>query len=274
MKPGRVGGLMAALLLAGVVLYGVFAGTGSSSQSSLKLAVPAGASYVYAQYISNEYKPPVEVVASFELYQLQDCCSNKTQMALRAGEADAAVLCDAAAKALISKDSNYQIIGDWIRGSDVLVVRDHTKVSSIAVASGRSYQAAAIRKKFGSDRKIMNILPSSMLYALETGQAEGAVLDISSVPYLPEGYLPVMSLPGSGNRQVLVAKQKIVGTPAFDAFRQAWQKAAADLQDPGQLELCLHNKSERKEVEGWSPKQKAEVWKRMGIVIPVPDGNP
>ena len=272
-KPGRIGGLIAALLFAGALLYGVLFGMGSSAQSSLKLGVPDGAPGVFAHYIANKYQPPVEVVTSLELYQLQDCCSNKTQMALHAGEVDAAVLCDAAAKTLIRKDSSYQIIGDWIRGSDVLVVRDHTKVQSIAVASGRSYQTAAIRKKYGPDCKIMQVMPASMLYALETGQVEGAVLDITFIPYLPEGYLSVMSLPGSGNRQVLVARQQIIALPAFEAFRKAWQKAATDLQDTRQLELCLQNESQRKEVEGWSPKQKAEVWKQMGIVIPVPGGT-
>jgi len=273
MKPGRVDGLIAVLLLAGAVLYGVLFGTGGSSQSSLKLGVPAGAPGVIAHYLSNKYQPPVEIVTSLELYQLQDCCSNKTQLALGAGEVDAAVLCDAAAKDLIRKDSSYRIIGDWIMGSDVLVVRDHTEIQTIAVASGRSYQIAAVRQKFGPNCKIIKVMPASMLYALETGQAEGAVLDITYIPNLPEGYSAMMSLPGSGNRLVLVARQDIIASPAFEAFREAWQKSATDLQDPRQLKLCLHNESERKEVEGWSPKQKAEVWKQMGVVIPVPAGT-
>jgi hypothetical protein len=193
-------------------------------------------------------------------YELNDCCSSKSQIALAVEALDMAVLCPSAAADLLAADPRFEVAGPLVVNSDVVVLRPGGPVGRVGVTQNRTYQADVVREVAGAQAQAVPMLTTSLAYAYKIQAVDGVVVDALTCFSL-DGEKRSSAGPG-GDRvtYVLVVRTTAADDPAVRAAEEALSGAAQALADPTTL---------RKEVETYAGRamtgEEVAQWRSLGI---------
>ena len=204
--------------------------------------------------------------SDFDSLNVGDCCGSNAQFTLTDDKVGMAVLCPDAAREFISKNREYTILGTVTCDSNVLAWNDpDTPPDIIGYMTQRDEQVQLLRSRYGSEVQLKPMFTSGLVYAMESGAVNGAVLDAT----VAEGTeYKIETISENQPTSVLVVKKKLMGTPQLDDFIEQYNRTVGELSDDDELWLMLnrwHGDGDHM-IRG----KRAEVlkkWKKMNVKI-------
>jgi hypothetical protein len=226
----------------------------------VKIGSPQGAGGLLVACAAAKMEDKTEISPVTEISPLQDCCSSYAQWALSSRSVDVAVICVDAARTLIENDRRYSIIGPCLSNSDMIVVKDPEKTKTVGISQNHQYQEELVRRVLGTGCQTKPMLSTALAYAYTRGDVDGVAVDIEEALNLsgsklnnPVDYADLVTY-------VLVASHDFQSTPAFPRLKTAFQEAASQLNDSGNLQQAIAKYSHYP-VKG----KEAVQWIQMGI---------
>ncbi len=209
-----------------------------------------------------------EVRSTFDIYPIKDCCTSTSQWAMSTDLLDLAVMCPDAARALLAKDSRFEIIGPFLVNSDIIALTPGKDPKKIGITQNRLYQEQIVVEKFGPECSAVQMLSAALPYALEKNAVDGVVVDVLKGLVLKGDKFSTIAAGGNRATYVLVARQSFMGSPAFKRFITLFNQAAGELNRPDIL---------REEINSYSnmdiTREDVKKWSQLGIkfvsIIPV-----
>lgn len=176
-----------------------------------------------------------EISKALESSSFQDCCSNTAQWAMNAKEINVAFYCTHIAKHTIENNPDVEIYGPVImNGETILYTEEWENVRKVGVTQGREQSKALAGKTYPQIEGFNEITQKGILYAMEDGQVDAAILDITKAAKIPE--FADMPLSDSDYiSYVLVADKEFAKTQAFRDFVKACNQASEHLREPSYL---------------------------------------
>ncbi|KNF08389.1 hypothetical protein CLPU_7c00170 [Gottschalkia purinilytica] len=224
-----------------------------SSSEKIKVGVSDDSSGIVLNYmIKNGFKA-IHMQKDFETYSIKDCCSNTSQWALTSDLLDISILCPDAAKALVEKDSRFEINSIVMLNSDIFVLRKNNP-KKIGITQKRYYQKDLVKERFGNDVEIVPMISTALPYALEKGMVDGIVIDI-----LKGLSIDGEKLSAHTNKDiptyVLVVRKDFKKDARYKEFIENFKIATTKLNNEeillNELKTDKENNFGRKEVENW-----------------------
>lgn len=204
----------------------------------LRVGLPHTSASLVTEYVIKEKMghPPLITVPLMP-YTLSDCCTASTQWALSSGSLDLAVMCPDAARALLERDSEYEMVGPVMMNSDVIITKSArpSGVLEVAVSLKRSYQERMLLTRFKGKARPVPMLHAAVPFAYSRGVIQGAVLDILQAVTLPGRLLPAPLGTEDVVTHVLVVHRKIRRREAFRAFIRLYGEALEEIRDNDKL---------------------------------------
>ncbi|MFH0784134.1 MAG: ABC transporter substrate-binding (seleno)protein SaoB [Pseudomonadota bacterium] len=229
-------------VLAGVaIVLTIFATVPASNQSDgeiRRIGIPDGSAGLLARYVLQEKlgSPAVQTVR-FEPYTVYDCCASTTQYALGSAHLDLAIMCPDAARALVAKDTRFEIIGPVMINSDVLITLPNVDLQqpTIGISEKRAFQRKMVAERFGESGRAAPMMHTAVPFAYARGVIQGAILDITKVLHL-DGDLEV----AAARKQrictyVLVSKKALKNKEQYTLFLEKYGQAVEEMDDPHNL---------------------------------------
>lgn len=180
-----------------------------------------------------------EVSKSLESSSFQDCCSNTAQWAMNAKEINIGFYCTHIAKHTIENNQDVEIYGPVLmNGETILYTKDWENVKKVGVTQGREQSKALARKTYPQIEGFNEITQKGILYAMEDGQVDAAILDLTKaaqvsdfqdMPLSKEDYISY----------VLVVDKQFAATQAFQDFIEGYNRAVDRLNDQKYLAELL-----------------------------------
>lgn len=248
------------MILTAALFYGSLK---KGKSSAALLGVPdSAASLIFKYVLKEKLNEQSFLLMQLESYTLKDCCSATTQWALSSGALDMAVMCPAAAKRLIDKDSRYTIVGPVIKNSDVFVMHQtsYNHPVKVAVSAHREHQKTMVEKRYKEKGCPTTMLHSGIPYAYARGVVDGAVVDIMKSYHLKGIALKANEKNTDFITYVLVCKRTFQNTSVFKTFLGAFDEAVEEMNDFNKL-FYLMKTYESNEIT----KENAQQWKTLNI---------
>ncbi|MBM6991144.1 MAG: hypothetical protein I3I98_07085 [Mobilibacterium timonense] len=204
--------------------------------------------------------------SGFDSLNVGDCCGSNAQFTLTDNKVGMAVLCPDAAREFVSKNRKYTILGTVTCDSNVLAWKDpDTAPDVIGYMTQRDEQVQLLRERYGNSVQLKPMFTSGLVYAMESGAVNGAVLDAT----VAEGTdFKLETISENQPTSVLVVKKKLIGTPQLDDFISQYNSTVDELSDDDELWSMLsswHGDGDHR-IKG----KRAEVlkkWKKMNVKI-------
>ena len=233
---------IAGLALAGVaVLLTLFAiGLAANREDGeiRRIGIPDGAAGLLARYVLQEKMGTHAVqTVRFEPQTLYDCCAGTTQYALGSGHLDLAIMCPDAARALVSKDHRFMVVGPVMINSDVLITQPNADLRqpTIGVSDKRELQKQMVVGRFGEHGRAAPMLHSALPFAYVRGVIQGAVLDITKVLRLAGDLDGAAAQGRSIYTFVMVIKKSLQNNRQYTIFIEQYGQAVQEMDDPHNL---------------------------------------
>lgn len=165
---------------------------------------------------------------SVETYRFMDCCSNSSQWALISDEVDMGFFCNHMSLYTVNADDDFEIYGPVVMNAEVIACKgEPDDITRLGLPQKRSHiKELAEQRLPGVETAEINV--ESTLYAVESGQVDGVVVDVSREEDM-EGY---GFYPLSDQDYIsfcLVVRRDIIGTAAFEEFISCCNAAAEKL---------------------------------------------
>mgnify|MGYP007027119719 CR=1 FL=1 len=204
--------------------------------------------------------------SGFDSLNVGDCCGSNAQFTLTDNKVGMAVLCPDAARKFISKNRKYTILGTVTCDSNVLAWKDpDTSPDVIGYMSQRDEQVRILRSRFGTGVQLKPMFTSGLVYAMESGAVNGAVLDAT----VAEGTdFKTEIISENQPTSVLVVKKNLIGTDLLDDFIKQYNSAVDGLSNDDELWSML--RSWQGDGDHKIKGKRAEVlnkWKKMNVKI-------
>jgi hypothetical protein len=256
------------MILIATLIYGSLR---KGNQRVALLGVPdSAASLIFKYVLKEKLNEQSFLLMQLESYPLKDCCSVTTQWALSSGALDMAVMCPAAAKRFIDKNSSYIIVGPVLKNSDVFVMHQtsYNHPVKVAVSAHREHQRTMVEKRYEAKGCPTTMLHSGIPYAYAREVVDGAVVDI-----IKSYHLKGITLKADENNTdfityVLVCKRTFQNTSLFKTFLNTFDEAVEEMNDFNKL-FYLMKTYESKEIT----KENAQQWKTLNIKFLHPLSN-
>lgn len=250
-----------AVAVAALILLGVSAClfsdglSESGARGSIVIGLPEGIGGLIPRAMIDNSSDQLRYL-SVDAMSFKDCCSSNMSWALSGEEMSMAVLCPEAAHQLLRKDKRYVEIGPVAANSDVLVVRPEADVNTIGIMHNRPNQEEIARAYYGSQCRIVPMLPGALPYAYERKAVDAVVVDALQAFSLNGSILPGTVQGNPVISYVLVVKNELIGTPDYETFMGKWSELAGIFNQPGQFEELILPEipgavSREKEVNKW-----------------------
>lgn len=218
------------------MLFGA-ACTGQLSQiEAVRIGAPDGVGFILAKYAAGKLTENTEVTLLPKVTEIFDCCSSTTQWALSSGSLDAAILCPDEARALVQSDQSYIILGPCLVNSIIVVIKDPSRIDTIAIARNRRYQQDVISSLFGQGSHTKQMLPQALPGAYERGLVDGVVVEIEQARQMEGIMLPVNSTGEDVVTYMLVVHKDL---PGRDLLGEAFSAAAVELNEENNLQKAI-----------------------------------
>jgi hypothetical protein len=230
----------------------------SNDKSRIEIGSPLGIGGILVHFIAGR---AAAGGLSYDVIEIEDCCSTTSQIALASGDLDAAVLCPDAAGVLVSRNSNFVIAGPVIQNSDVLLVHDKSSVQHVGIAQEHLYEQHIIHQVLQSDCQISQVSPAGLAMSYSAGQLDGIVVDIPQAMSLEGTILPA----GAGGKEnittyVLVVRKDLA---EYSQVVKDFSSAARELSDIPTLQktIAAYNVYPTSETE-------AQKWVDFNVKFP------
>jgi len=158
-------------------------------------------------------------------------------------------------------------VGEIVRNANILVALRPGPVRSVGYMNGRVLQVRVLAANLGSAPELQPMMTAALPYALERDAVDAVVLDILTVVRGEVDY-HCRALPFEAPASVLVAREDVLASPAFQSFLEAYNLAVDQLNGDG-LDDALGDLIPPEKV-----KDKLELWRNMKVsYIPIPRAN-
>lgn len=169
--------------------------------------------------------------ADLDSYLFIDCCSNAGQWSLLTRDTDLGFYCTHISMAIVNQNEGFSIYGPVVMNGEVLGCwKDPSEIQTMAIPMKREHLAKLVREEYPEVDEIREVSATSILYAFEDRQVDGAVMDIARAFQLPQyRYTRV-----TGQDYVsycLVVRDDIIDTPQFQVFLKYYNETAQALND-------------------------------------------
>lgn len=187
------------------------------------------------KYLDEKY----QITQSVESSAFQDCCSNTAQWALNAKEINLGFYCANIAKYTVEHNQDVEIYGPVIMNAEMILYRgEWDNVKTVGIMQGREQFKRFAEKTYPQIEKFDEITQKGILYAMEDGQVDAAVLDITKAAGLSQiSYMPLAR--NDYISYVLVADKEFAKTEAFRDFLTGYQEAVKHLRERKYLSEVL-----------------------------------
>lgn len=188
-----------------------------------------------ARELSGKYK----VSKSLERSSFQDCCSNTAQWALNAGEINVGFYCSHIARHTVENNPDVMIYGPAVMNGEIICYKgDWDDVKKVGVTQGREQQKSIAKASYPQIEEFNEITQKGILYALEDGQVDALILDLTKAAETLTGqYRPLSDMDYIS--YVLVVDKEFAATKEFHDFIESYNRAAERLNNKAYLAETL-----------------------------------
>ncbi|MEG2221813.1 MAG: ABC transporter substrate-binding (seleno)protein SaoB [Oscillospiraceae bacterium] len=169
-------------------------------------------------------------------YLFVDCCAGTAQWALQSEEIDLGFYCSQAALHMVNGGDAFELYGPVVMNGEVLAVMDG---AGSPVRAGlprkRTFLKPFAQTAYPTIETWQEVNSAYSLYALEEGEVDGVLLDVSAahragagVTFLPASKTPYVSY-------CLVVRKGLAETAEFAQFLTYYEQAIASLNRPERL---------------------------------------
>ncbi|MEF9840757.1 MAG: ABC transporter substrate-binding (seleno)protein SaoB [Lachnospiraceae bacterium] len=160
-----------------------------------------------------------------------DCCSNSAQWALNAKDINIGFYCNHIAKYTVEHNKDVVIYAPAVMNAEVIGYKeDWSHVKKLGVTQGREQSKAIAKSQYPQIQSFEEITQKGIMYCIEDGQVDGAILDITKAAGVTEyAYQPLSNMDYIS--YVLVVDKKLLFTDAFSEFVEAYNQAANELNN-------------------------------------------
>lgn len=178
-------------------------------------------------HMGERYQPSQMV----EPMAFQDCCSNTAEWAMNAKEINIGFYCAHMARFMTEKNKDIMIYGAVIMNGEVIVhKKPWHEVKTLGIMPGRKDLKTLTERTYPQIKSFHEITEKGILYAMEDGQIDAAVLDITKAKKLGDYHrMPVSD--EDYISYVLVVEKDFLETEAFEDFINAYNDAAERLNE-------------------------------------------
>ncbi|MEG0355689.1 MAG: ABC transporter substrate-binding (seleno)protein SaoB [Lachnospiraceae bacterium] len=164
-----------------------------------------------------------------------DCCSNSAQWALNAKEINVGFYCNHIAKHTVEHNKNVMIYAPAVMNAEVIGYQgDWSQVKKLGMTQGRKQSKIIAKKQYPQIMSFEEITQKGIMYCMEDGQVDGAILDITKAAGVPMySYQPLSQ--NDYISYVLVVDKQFVQTKAFSEFRKTYNEAVKVLNQKDYL---------------------------------------
>lgn len=169
--------------------------------------------------------------AELDSYLFIDCCSNAGQWSLLTQDTDLGFYCTHISMAIVNQNEGFSIYGPVVMNGEVLGYwKDPSEIRTMAIPMKREHLAKLVREEYPEVDEIREVSATSILYAFEDRQVDGAVMDIARAFQLPQ-YSYTRVTDQDYVSYCLVVRDDIIDTPQFQVFLQYYNETAQALND-------------------------------------------
>lgn len=189
-------------------------------------------------------KGAYQVEGQTENTSFQDCCSNSAQWALNAKEINIGFYCSHIAAYTVKQNPDVMIYGPAVMNAEIICFKkDWEGVKKVGVTQGRQQLKEISGKNHPQIESFEEITAKGILYAVEDGQVDGAILDITKAAGL-KGYQFTPLSHTDYISYTLVVDKKFAKTEAFKDFLFSYNKVANRLNEREYLANRLNVKKD------------------------------
>ena len=164
-------------------------------------------------------------------YLFIDCCSNAGQWSLLSEDTDLGFYCSHISMAIVNENEGFSIYGPVVMNGEVLGFwEEPSEIRTMAVPMKREHLKQLVQEEYPAVEEIHEVSATSILYAFEDHQVDGAVMDIARAFQLPQYNYTWVSKQDYVS-YCLVVRDDIIGTPQFQVFLQYYNETVQALND-------------------------------------------
>ena len=164
-------------------------------------------------------------------YLFIDCCSNAGQWSLLTEDTDMGFYCTHISMAIVNQNDGFSSYGPVVMNGEVVGYwKDPEDMRTMAIPMKREHLAQLVREEYPQVGEPREVSATSILYAFEDRQVDGAVMDIARAFQLPQ-YDYTRVTDQDYVSYCLVVRNDIIQTPQFQTFLQYYNETAQALND-------------------------------------------
>lgn len=136
---------------------------------------------------------------------------------------------------LARANDNFEIYGPVIMNAEVIgYKKEIDNIHKLGVGHKREHLHKLAKESYKHIEEIIELSPVTLTYSLESGQIDGAILDITKASLLPESnFLPISN--DDYISYSLIVRKDIIGTRVFKEFLIAYNKTVEELNQVDKL---------------------------------------
>lgn len=164
-------------------------------------------------------------------YLFIDCCSNAGQWSLLTQDTDLGFYCTHISMAIVNQNEGFSIYGPVVMNGEVLGHwTEPSAIRTMAIPMKREHLAQLVRTEYPEVDELREVSATSILYAFEDHQVDGAVMDIARAFQLPQ-YDYTYVTQQDYVSYCLVVRDDIIDTPQFQTFLRYYNQTAEAMND-------------------------------------------
>lgn len=140
---------------------------------------------------------------------------------------DMAIVCKEAAKEYLRNVEGFELVSPAAMNSDIFIIKEE-EPKIIGMTQDRDYQRDLIKKRFGQDVKIEEIMVSALPYALEKGEVDAIIIDFIKGVHI-DGIKESTLLDKDNTTYVLIANKEFMKTKEFKRFIGKYNESLEEL---------------------------------------------
>lgn len=204
-----------------------------SRDAAIRIGAGNDISGILMEEIAEELSGEYTLHQTIDMSSFADCCSNTAQWALNASEINVGFFCSHIANYTVQKNKRVMIYAPAVMNAELIVYKDDQpwdEVRTVGVTQGREQEKNLAASAYPQIEAFQEISQKGILYALEDGQVDADILDISYAAGIPD-YKTMPLIDRDYISYVLVVDREFAQTEAFADFLEAYNRAVRKLND-------------------------------------------
>ncbi|MDO4265211.1 MAG: ABC transporter substrate-binding (seleno)protein SaoB [Eubacteriales bacterium] len=217
-----------------------------SRDAVIRIGAGNDISGILMEEITEELSGTYTLHQTIDMSSFADCCSNTAQWALNAAEINVGFFCSHIANYTVQKNDKVMIYAPVVMNAELIVYKEDMPweaVRTVGVTQGREQEKNLASKAYPQIEAFRDISQKGILYALEDGQVDADILDISYAAGVPD-YKTRPLIGRDYISYVLVVDKEFAGTEAFSDFLKGYNRAVRKLNDKAVLAERLQTTEE------------------------------